>query len=136
MAGHSTIRRTGDLRDGAPLCEVLLWNALRHGRLRCLTFWREHPVAGHYADFACPELRLVIEVQGARPRHADEIVRDDWRAEALEAAGWQVIRFTSAQVMEDLGAVLAAIEAEARIIRGVTIPPAETVALLAAHAPA
>lgn len=97
----------------------MLWKAIRHGKLGELKFRRQEPIEGFYADFACPGLRLVIEIDGSSHRLDDEIARDYWRTVTLEAAGWHVLRFTNEQVLTDLGAAIAAIQAEADLILGV-----------------
>jgi len=49
------------------------------------------------ADFACFELKLVIEVDGGQ--HANSAT-DDTRTQAMEALGWTVIRFWNNDVNE------------------------------------
>jgi hypothetical protein len=59
-------------------------------------------------DLAWPEARLIVEYEGAH--HFDElqIRRDDQRYRRLTAAGWRVIRLSSAD-LRDLAAVVARI---------------------------
>jgi hypothetical protein len=59
-------------------------------------------------DLAWPDARLIVEYEGAH--HFDElqIRRDDWRYGRLVAAGWRVIRLSSAD-LRDLAAVVARI---------------------------
>jgi hypothetical protein len=61
-------------------------------------------------DLAWPEAKLVVEYEGAY--HFDEIQirRDDHRYERLVAAGWRVIRLSSAD-LHDLDAVVERIRA-------------------------
>jgi very-short-patch-repair endonuclease len=56
-------------------------------------------------DLAWPEAQLIVEHEGAH--HFDElqIRRDDRRYERLAAAGWRVIRLSSAD-LRDLAAVV------------------------------
>jgi len=60
-------------------------------------------------DFAVRKLRLAIEIDG--PSHFVKGVaeKDGARTEYLEAKGWTVIRFTNADVVEDIDAVVEAI---------------------------
>jgi len=60
-------------------------------------------------DLAWPDAKLIIEYEG--PHHFDElqIVRDDYRYERMVAAGWRVIRLSSAD-LRDLDAVVARIK--------------------------
>jgi hypothetical protein len=60
-------------------------------------------------DLAWPEAKLIIEYEG--PHHFDElqIVKDDYRYDRMVAAGWHVIRLSSAD-LRDLDAVVARIK--------------------------
>jgi G:T-mismatch repair DNA endonuclease (very short patch repair protein) len=57
-------------------------------------------------DLAFPDARLAIEYEGAYHFEDDQIVRDDARYARLRAAGWTVIRLSSAD-LRDLVAVVA-----------------------------
>jgi len=59
-------------------------------------------------DFAWPERRLALEYEGAW--HTTRIAADRRRIEALQAAGWQVL-FVTAADLHDPGALLARIAA-------------------------
>jgi Protein of unknown function (DUF559) len=61
-------------------------------------------------DFAWPEARLVVEYEGAHHFEGAQIARDDARFERLIAAGWRVIRLSSAD-LRDLDAVVARVRA-------------------------
>ena len=70
-------------------------------------------IAGHRADFAWPERRLIIEVDGwAAHGHRLAFERDRARDAAHTLAGWTVVRFTYRQVTErplEVAAKLAAL---------------------------
>jgi very-short-patch-repair endonuclease len=54
---------------------------------------RQYPVGGYWiADFACPELRLLVEVDGPHHRHPAQRGKDHRRDEILAGQGWQTIR--------------------------------------------
>jgi uncharacterized protein DUF559 len=61
-------------------------------------------------DFAWPEAQLAVEYDSAYHFEGTQISRDDARFERLTAAGWRVIRLTSAD-LHDLDAVVARIRA-------------------------
>jgi hypothetical protein len=61
-------------------------------------------------DLAWPEARLVVEYEGAYHFDEHQIVKDDRRYERLTAAGWRVIRLSSAD-LRDLDAVVVRIRA-------------------------
>ena len=50
-------------------------------------------------DLAWPELRVVVEFDGDVHRERDVFVKDRRRQNRIIAAGWTVLRFTSADVL-------------------------------------
>ncbi len=89
--------------------EHILWRALRE-RLPDYKFRRQHPVGNRIADFACPEKKLVIELDGSQ--HADELAADQKRTAELAAHGYRVIRFWNNDVTQNLVSVLETIYCE------------------------
>lgn len=71
---------------------------------------REGGVLLGRVDLAWPEARLAVEYEGAHHFEGIQIVRDDARLERLIAAGWRVIRLSSAD-LRDLRAVVDRIRA-------------------------
>ena len=61
-------------------------------------------------DFAWPEQRIALEYEGAYHFAGVQIVRDDARIAALEAAGWRVIRVSAAD-LRDLPGLVARVRA-------------------------
>jgi very-short-patch-repair endonuclease len=84
-----------------------MWHVLRGRRLCGLKFRRQFPIEPFIVDFACIERRLVIEIDGGYHDYVDE--KDQSRQQRIETAGWQVIRFTNEEVLEDVEAVATAI---------------------------
>lgn len=82
--------------------ELKLWNELRAHRLMGLGFRRQFPIAGYIVDFACPEKKLIVEVDGSQ--HADEaaVVADAARARRLEQDGWTILRFWNDDILRDI----------------------------------
>ena len=66
------------------------------------------PIGGFVADFACVAARLVIEVDGGQ--HVDKAAADRHRSDAIEAAGYLVIRFWNDDVLGNIDAVIDEIE--------------------------
>lgn len=95
--------RAGYLRKNATKAEVALWRCLRRDQLGC-DFHRQKPIGNYIVDFFCPELNLVIEIDG--PSHGEKIDYDLKRQKFLEAAGLNVLRFAEMQVQKDIKAVL------------------------------
>ena len=94
------------LRRDATDVEKLLWRVLRE-RFPAWKFRRQHPIGRRVADFACPEVKLVIELDGGQ--HAKEETIDRLRAAELGEHGYRVVRFWNNEVVENLEAVLETI---------------------------
>lgn len=60
-------------------------------------FKRQCPIGPYIADFACLELKLIVEADGGQ--HADQITYDEKRTEWLESQGWRVIRFWNHDIL-------------------------------------
>ena len=90
----------GDKPPDSVLEPALARVLLRHG-LPTAVFHRRVRAGGRVfeVDFAYPELRIVIEVDGWQHHgRRDAFERDRARDAALVAAGWVVLRFTWLQV--------------------------------------
>ena len=103
------------LRHEATDAERRIWYNLRGRRLRGLHFRRQHPIAGYFADFACLELRLIVELDGGQ--HDERREYDLIRADVLAASGFEVLRFWNNDVLANTAGVLATIVARAEQIR-------------------
>ncbi|RVC79465.1 endonuclease domain-containing protein [Mesorhizobium sp. M4A.F.Ca.ET.022.05.2.1] len=82
--------------------ELKLWNELRAHRLMGLGFRRQFPIAGYIVDFACPQKKLVVEVDGSQHTEAAAVVSDEARTARLEQDGWTVLRFWNDDVSRDI----------------------------------
>ncbi|MBK7515684.1 MAG: endonuclease domain-containing protein [Rubrivivax sp.] len=98
-----------NLRTTSTDAERLLWGRLRDRRLAGFKFRRQHPVARHIADFACPEAGLIVELDGGQHFEPDALDADQRRTRTLEAAGFTVLRFDNRQMLQEPEAVLASI---------------------------
>ncbi|WP_027146345.1 endonuclease domain-containing protein [Mesorhizobium sp. WSM3626] len=82
--------------------ELKLWNELRAHRLMGLGFRRQFPIAGYIADFACPQKKLVVELDGSQHGDAELAAADTFRTTRLEQDGWTVLRFWNDDVIRDI----------------------------------
>ena len=92
-----------ELRHNMTKAEACLWKyVLRAGQLHGYKFRRQRPVLNYIADFMCPELMLIIEVDGIT--HLDEKVvqKDEIRQNVLENIGFAVLRFNDDEVLNDI----------------------------------
>ncbi|HEY0414062.1 MAG TPA: endonuclease domain-containing protein [Allosphingosinicella sp.] len=92
--------------------EIHLWYHLRGRRLQGFKFRRQHPIGPHLADFCCEEARLVVELDGSQHAGSDT---DPLRTAALEAAGYQILRFWNHDALGSTDAVLETIAATLRL---------------------
>ncbi|TIP80041.1 MAG: endonuclease domain-containing protein [Mesorhizobium sp.] len=88
------------MRKAMTDAELKLWNELRAHRLMGLGFRRQFPIAGFIVDFACPDKKLVVEVDGSQ--HADADAGDEARKKRLERDGWTILRFWNDDVIRDI----------------------------------
>ena len=89
--------------------ERALWNELRAHRLMGLSFRRQMPIAGYIVDFACPDHKLIIEVDGSQHGNDNDQLYDKIRTARLEADGWTVLRFWNDEPLKNIDAVCDAI---------------------------
>jgi len=99
-------RRARELRRRSPTAERILWSRLRNRGVGDAKFVRSEPIGRYYADFACRAAKLIVEIDGATHSMEDEIARDARRTAFLRAQGYRVIRFSNAQVFENVGAIV------------------------------
>jgi very-short-patch-repair endonuclease len=79
--------------------------SLRNRQLDGFKFRRQHMIGRFIVDFCCAEQRLIVEIDGLV--HDQQADSDQARTEALQTAGYQVIRYTNDQIDQDIDTVLA-----------------------------
>ena len=101
-------------RDMTP-AERTLWARLRRKRIGGYRFRRQHPVGRYIADFCCPEVKLIVELDGAihNTREAYDVTRDAF----LSGGGFTLLRFTNEAVERSLDSVLETIRAKAEELK-------------------
>ncbi len=93
-----------ELRKNSTLGEILLWNKLRVRQIRGYKFLRQKPIGDYIADFFCPALNLIIEIDGAMT-HDYKINYDNIRKNNLENLGFNIIKFRERDVRNNLEGV-------------------------------
>jgi len=96
--------RARELRNSATDAERRLWQHLRLRQLGGFRFRRQVPVGGYIADFTCPEVKLIVELDGRQ--HLERMAYDARRTRALEAKGYKVLRYWNDDVLMRTHAVL------------------------------
>ncbi len=96
------------LRNAGNIAEDKLWLALRNRNLNGIKFSRQVPIGSYIADFACRDLKLVIELDGSQ--HIDN-PKDQVRNFFMNAEGWSVARFPSGHILQNRDGILETIVA-------------------------
>jgi very-short-patch-repair endonuclease len=101
------LARARELRANMSEPEWALWRILRAHRLEGIKFTRQIECGPYHIDFAARMPRLGIELDGES--HVGREQKDAARTAFLERQGWQIIRFTNADVMGNAEGVARAI---------------------------
>ena len=104
MRDAELTRRARDMRKAMTETETRLWLELRDGRFHGIKFRRQKVIGRYIADFAANDPRLVIELDG--DTHASTSEYDAERTRYVEAHGYRVVRFSNAEVIENMDGVL------------------------------
>ena len=99
--------RARELRQTSTVAERKLWSLVRNRKIAGCKFRRQVPIGRYFADFACLEARLIVELDG--DHHADRVDYDAGRTETLEADGWTVLRFWNSRILTNPEGVTMAI---------------------------
>ena len=99
------------LRSRSTLAEDRIWSELRNRRLNGLKFIRQCSIGPYFADFACRDCMIIVEIDGATHSTDEEKANDARREEYLRAQGFRVFRVDNTEVYENLVGVLAGLVA-------------------------
>ncbi|WP_412033246.1 endonuclease domain-containing protein [Mesorhizobium sp. CA8] len=90
-------QRARNLRQASNQAEALLWLELKARKLGGYRFTRQFSIGPFFADFACRERWLVVEVDGSQ--HADSSY-DRRRDDFMRAQGYSILRFWSHDILK------------------------------------
>ncbi len=96
--------RAAALRKTPTDAEALLWYYLRDRRFDDHKFRRQRPIGPYFADFACLDAKLVIELDGGQ--HVEAAAYDNDRTRFIEGHGFRVLRFWNNDVLTQTPVVL------------------------------
>ncbi len=126
-------QKARNLRNAGTDAERHRWQHLRLKQLAGCKFRRQVPVAGYIADFMCPELKLIVELDGGQ--HVEQTAYDARRTRILEAEGYRVLRYwnddvllRTTEVLEDILRALELVKDKSKIK---STPPQSSPALCA-----
>ena len=104
QVSQEKVRLAYAMRRDMTAAETVLWKRLRTNALG-VHFRRQQVIAGFIADFYCHEAALVVEVDGATHEKDYDAERD----QIFSSLGIEVMRFSNAQVQQQIGMVLSQI---------------------------
>lgn len=99
------------LRTNLTDAEQVLWQHIRRKQIQGVQFYRQKPLLAFIVDFYCPAAKLVIELDGSQHYEEKHQTKDQARDDTLAELGLQVLRFDNRQVLLEIDAVLAVIDA-------------------------
>jgi very-short-patch-repair endonuclease len=97
------------LRNNATRAEKLLWSHLQNRSLGGLKFRRQHGIGPYIVDFYCPEVSLVIELDGEVHDTDEAQAYDRVRDAFLRDHNILTLRFRNADVFRDIDSILQTI---------------------------
>ena len=95
------------LRHNMTDTERCLWQKIRGGQRGNIKFRRQYVIGNYSADFAAPEIHLIIELDGGQ--HTERKFYDQQRSLFLQSQGYRVLRSWNHDVLQRTDAVLAEI---------------------------
>jgi len=99
------------MRKKPTKAEEVLWTKLKGNNLNSYYFRRQHLIEQYIVDFVCLKTNLIIEVDGEVHLTEENEINDQRRTQVLKLAGFEVIRFTNKEVLNDLDNTLKRIRA-------------------------
>ncbi|PWK63838.1 DUF559 domain-containing protein [Aminobacter sp. AP02] len=103
--------RARSLRKADNDAEQALWTELRDRRLNGYKFNRQLPIGPYYADFACREAKLVVELDGSHHAGSEH---DPFRDQYMLAEDWSILRLWNVDALKEresvMDTILAALE--------------------------
>ncbi len=100
---NKTLRQK--LRHQLTKGEIILWKYLQYDQLG-YRFRRQHGIGRYVADFYCPKLKLVIEIDGYSHLDEEAFKNDQTRQNYLENLGLTVLRYTSEEIFNNTKQVI------------------------------
>jgi len=94
------------LRINQTNAERKLWSRLRDKQFYGYKFYRQYGVGQYIADFYCPKLKLIVEVDGGQHYEEKGLIKDTKRDEYFTSMHISVIRFNNRDVLTNIEGVL------------------------------
>ncbi|MHB1109037.1 MAG: endonuclease domain-containing protein [Devosia sp.] len=103
---RGSVPRARSLRRNETEAEHRLWSIIRNRQIDGRKFVRQLPIGPYFADFACREAALIVELDGSHHLDAES---DELRTKYLNGEGYSVLRFWNNDVFANSRGVADAI---------------------------
>lgn len=110
------------LRNTMTIGEIALWQEFK-GKKLCVRFSRQIPIDRYIVDFYCKDLKLAIEVDGSIHFEKGQEDKDKKRQTLLASLAVTVIRFSDADVKDNLSFVLENLKIQIENVKPKTPTP-------------
>ncbi|UUV18115.1 endonuclease domain-containing protein [Fusobacteria bacterium ZRK30] len=87
--------------------EKQIWNYIKDRKLYNLKFKKQTEIGKYTANFYCPEIEFIIEIDNDKHTIKYEKTREEY----FQSIGITSLRFTSSEIKSDLNEILKKIEA-------------------------
>ncbi len=105
------IAQARQLRHEQTEAESRAWWLLRNRALEGFKFRRQHPAGSFFADFCCPELKLILELEGSVHSQPSVLKADARRDEYLKKEGYRVVHFSNGMLLKAQGVFVEKVKA-------------------------
>lgn len=105
------------LRSNYNRIEVIIWRKIKAKQLGH-KFRRQHSIGSYIVDFYCPELKLIIELDGMAHDSDKQFCKDLARDDYLKGLGLHIMRYTSNQILKETESVIIDIKRKIRELEG------------------
>ncbi len=85
--------------------EKTIWNLVRNRKIQNIKFKRQYPIGNYIVDFAAPDIKLIIELDGGQHNETQNKKYDEERTIFLSSLGFTVIRFWNNEINENIEGV-------------------------------
>ena len=80
-------------------------------------FRRQQGIENYVVDFYCPEVKLIVELDGSVHVHPQKKNKDEKRDKIMKDLGYHIIRFYNNEIDENLDGVLKIISDKYKDLR-------------------
>lgn len=108
----NTKEKRQNLRNNQTEAEKKLWQYLRNKQMNGYKFYRQYGIGNYIADFYCPKLKLVIELDGGQHYTEEGLEYDKTREDYMSSLGIKTIRFSNSDIMKNIEGVLEIIKGD------------------------